>query len=375
MTENIRIKFPTNGEPFIVITPDLACQIVLIAMGEAIIADMAWKNNAEQTHAALLRRMGDLESHIHKFDNGRFTGAPLRNRDDDAVPAKALATLSAAFAADPEYAWTWHCNLAMMAVDAGAPYHEAQRGAANLMHRAFGVDTRNNPLYSEAGPPVGKPAGDDAAVEALARMMTGFDAGDSTDKPQRIAHDECYTMSNGMCRRFARQTIDAIRAGRVPGAELGTLREQIKELTGKLAEAEAAGYRLKDMRDAAELDRDATRESERRFRAEVEAGFRKHNLAAGPEAIDGLVRDLAAERERSAEYKEASQQKAGWLLEARAEADALRAELEKVKGRKVKLPAKASIDSLFSEKDRALWGGAIDACAAAIRAAGVEVEG
>jgi hypothetical protein len=67
--------------------------------------------------------------------------------DTDVFPP--LKLLADALQADPDYAWTWHCNLAMMAIDAGAGYVEAQRGAANFMHRAFGVDTRLNLLYSE----------------------------------------------------------------------------------------------------------------------------------------------------------------------------------------------------------------------------------
>lgn len=51
-------------------------------------------------------------------------------------------------------------------------------------------------------------------------------------------------------------------------------------------------------RDRALAERDAAVESERRFRAEVEAGFRKHGLAAGPTAIDRLVEDLAAAKAR-----------------------------------------------------------------------------
>ena len=50
--------------------------------------------------------------------------------------------------------------------------------------------------------------------------------------------------------------------------------------------------------DKLRADLAASRESEDRFRGEVAAAFRKHGLAAGPEAIAGLVRDLAAMKER-----------------------------------------------------------------------------
>ena len=42
---------------------------------------------------------------------------------------------------DPSYAWVWHCNLAMMAYDAGATHQEANHRAASFMLRIFGVNT------------------------------------------------------------------------------------------------------------------------------------------------------------------------------------------------------------------------------------------
>lgn len=43
---------------------------------------------------------------------------------------------------DPSYAWGWHCNLAMMAYDAGAPHDEANARAADFMEIVFDADTR-----------------------------------------------------------------------------------------------------------------------------------------------------------------------------------------------------------------------------------------
>lgn len=53
----------------------------------------------------------------------------------------AMATLSAAMQADQHYAWSWHCNVAMTAIDAGAPRENADKWAATFMRNAFGVDT------------------------------------------------------------------------------------------------------------------------------------------------------------------------------------------------------------------------------------------
>jgi Zn-finger protein len=54
---------------------------------------------------------------------------------------EALDTLRKAMEEDPEYAWTWHCNLAIMAVDAGAPHKEANERAGDFMKHLFGVNT------------------------------------------------------------------------------------------------------------------------------------------------------------------------------------------------------------------------------------------
>lgn len=50
-------------------------------------------------------------------------------------------------AQDPEYAWAWHCNLAMPFIDAGCDDAVAQRGAAAAMQILFGVDTSQNANY------------------------------------------------------------------------------------------------------------------------------------------------------------------------------------------------------------------------------------
>lgn len=65
--------------------------------------------------------------------------------------AESLAILSKAMHDDPGYAWTWHCNIAMVAQDAGAPHAESNRQAAGFMHRAFGVHT--TPPEGFATPP------------------------------------------------------------------------------------------------------------------------------------------------------------------------------------------------------------------------------
>jgi hypothetical protein len=58
-----------------------------------------------------------------------------------------LNAFSALLQSDPELAWSWHCQFAMMAYDAGADPIKANLGAASLMHQAFGVDIKKNPVW------------------------------------------------------------------------------------------------------------------------------------------------------------------------------------------------------------------------------------
>lgn len=63
-----------------------------------------------------------------------------------AVPA-AVEVLKSAMIADPDFAWAWHCNIAVCAMDAGVRHQIANEGAARFMQLLFDVDTRENPGF------------------------------------------------------------------------------------------------------------------------------------------------------------------------------------------------------------------------------------
>lgn len=58
---------------------------------------------------------------------------------------EAFETLKQAMKDDPEYAWSWHCNIAVMCRDAGATHNVSNDGAARFMKLCFGVDTSSGP--------------------------------------------------------------------------------------------------------------------------------------------------------------------------------------------------------------------------------------
>ncbi len=60
---------------------------------------------------------------------------------------QAMQHLKTAMQGDLEYAWAWHCNIAMAAFDEGLDPTRANLAAARFMRLAFDVDTE--PLFRE----------------------------------------------------------------------------------------------------------------------------------------------------------------------------------------------------------------------------------
>jgi len=60
-----------------------------------------------------------------------------------------IEPLKKAMQEDFEFAWAWHCNLAMLAIDAGADRFRANRKAAEFMLSAFDVDVTQSERYKD----------------------------------------------------------------------------------------------------------------------------------------------------------------------------------------------------------------------------------
>jgi hypothetical protein len=61
----------------------------------------------------------------------------------------AVKTVIRAMQKDPDYAWSWHCNIAMAFVDAGGDRYTANQGAARFMKMLAAVD----PAHALPAPP------------------------------------------------------------------------------------------------------------------------------------------------------------------------------------------------------------------------------
>lgn len=61
--------------------------------------------------------------------------------------AAEVNVLTEALRQDPEYAWSWHCNVAVAAQDAGMDYAASQLAAAKFLQLLANVDTTQSPHY------------------------------------------------------------------------------------------------------------------------------------------------------------------------------------------------------------------------------------
>jgi len=73
----------------------------------------------------------------------------VRMKDGKSITVKDVMDLIKMAMVDDEYAWAWHCNIAMMAYDAGSDHKVANEGAARFMSLAFDKDITQFPEYKD----------------------------------------------------------------------------------------------------------------------------------------------------------------------------------------------------------------------------------
>ncbi len=77
--------------------------------------------------------------------------SPTTQADSAKEAPNAMQSLTDALKGDPEYAWAWHCNLAMPIMDNAKVSHRvANITAAHLMQHLFGIDTEKHPHFEVA---------------------------------------------------------------------------------------------------------------------------------------------------------------------------------------------------------------------------------
>lgn len=68
--------------------------------------------------------------------------------------ASPVERLRQQFQSDPDYAWSWHCNIAVAAMDECLWPSAANRAAARFMKTAFGVDATQDERFAATQKPL-----------------------------------------------------------------------------------------------------------------------------------------------------------------------------------------------------------------------------
>lgn len=66
----------------------------------------------------------------------------------------AIYTLRDAIQQDPDYAWSWHCNIATASMDEGLDHAASNRAAARFMSTLFGVDMTKHEQFKGTQSPI-----------------------------------------------------------------------------------------------------------------------------------------------------------------------------------------------------------------------------
>lgn len=113
--------------------------------------DLIWIDSSGVFHAV---RYGDIARMI--FEGCETSGVLAKypvtitchgDGRVEIIPGSAMQRLTQQLQSDPEYAWSWHCNLAIASIDEGLHWAAANRAAARFMQSAFGVDMTKSPHW------------------------------------------------------------------------------------------------------------------------------------------------------------------------------------------------------------------------------------
>ena len=119
----------------------------------------------------------------------------------------AVQTLIEALKADPEYAWAWHCNIAMAAFDEGLSHYAANKAAARFLSWLAQIDMTTHPDFPKAPE-------QSAAAEVSDEVLDQIDV-DASAEANQNPHGTLYHWRKAYLRSFARAIL-ALRPQAVP---------------------------------------------------------------------------------------------------------------------------------------------------------------
>jgi len=117
-----------------------AAIITLAAANEqGKITDTIWVSEFETLFDFLGSEADALRAALAENDVQQEIEAALAQPEQEQITTdfeiihQAVQTVIQAMQYDPEYAWGWHCNIAMAFVDAGGDHYTANQGAARFL--------------------------------------------------------------------------------------------------------------------------------------------------------------------------------------------------------------------------------------------------
>jgi len=97
--------------------------------------------------------MEDVSYQMNSDRNLKSPSVPVTEesivKSPDTPVSLAVQTLIKALQEDIDFAWSYHCNIAMAFQDEGGDYKASNRAAARFMKNWADVDTTKSPRYFE----------------------------------------------------------------------------------------------------------------------------------------------------------------------------------------------------------------------------------
>ena len=95
---------------------------------------------------SIIKRLADGNIEVLAWEYSPHPPQP-KEPEQEPVPA-AMKTVIEAMQQDPDYAWGWHCNIAMSFVDAGGDHYTGNQGAARFMRTLANVEPAHELPFS-----------------------------------------------------------------------------------------------------------------------------------------------------------------------------------------------------------------------------------
>lgn len=134
LSKNTRcaVWIETIGEAVLSAAPPISDDELALQLADVIYKD-AVEDSKQHDGSVFMTAAWAVVEHLKKMGVLNANPSPASAPD-------AMRVVLDAMRSDPEYAWSWHCNIAMAFVDEGGDHAMANHAAARFMRSLAGVD-------------------------------------------------------------------------------------------------------------------------------------------------------------------------------------------------------------------------------------------